>query len=121
MHLSQLNIGRTLGAMDSPVMAEFRASLDPINALAEGTPGFVWRLQPETGNATDIVFSEDPLELVNLSVWESVAARPGYALWWIPEGHIPSVGEAKARLAHYREHGATPYAYWFSQVFPAAE
>jgi hypothetical protein len=63
MQLAQVNIGRILAPMDSPVMAEFKANLDPINALAEATPGFVWRLQSDSGNATDIVYSEDPFEL----------------------------------------------------------
>ncbi len=143
MHLAQVNIGRILAPMDSPVMAEFKANLDPINALAEVTPGFVWRLQSDSGNATDIEYSEDPFELVNMSVWESIeslrdyvykshhleffkrraewfekATQPGYALWRIQAGHIPTVGEAKDRLDHYRRHGATQYAFWFSQPFP---
>ncbi len=123
-------------------MAEFKANLDPINALAEAAPGFVWRLQSDTGNATDIAYSEDPFELVNMSVWESIeslrdyaykslhlkffkrraewfekATQPTYALWWVPEGHIPTVVEAKDRLDHYRKHGATQYSFWFSQPF----
>ena len=146
MHLAQVNIGRILGRMDSPVMAEFKANLDPINALAEAAPGFVWRLQSDSGNATDIVYSEDPFELINLSVWESLeslrsyvykshhleffkrraewfekATRPTYALWWIERGHVPTVAEAKDRLEHYREHGASPYAFWFSQPYPEQE
>jgi hypothetical protein len=67
MHLAQVNIGRILAPMDSPLMSEFRANLDPINALAEAAPGFIWRLQSDSGNATDIVYSEDPFELVNMS------------------------------------------------------
>jgi hypothetical protein len=146
MHLAQVNIGRILGRMDSPVMAEFKANLDPINALAEAAPGFVWRLQSDFGNATDIVYSEDPFELINLSVWESLeslrsyvykshhleffkrraewfekATRPTYALWWIERGHVPTVAEARERLEHYREHGASPYAFWFSQPYPEQE
>lgn len=143
MHLAQVNIGRILAAMDSPVMAEFKANLDPINALAEGSPGFVWRLQSDSGNATDIVYSDDPFELINMSVWESIeslrgyvyqshhleffkrraewfekATQPAYTLWWIQAGHIPTVGEARDRLEHYRRYGATQYAFWFSQPFP---
>jgi len=143
MHLAQVNIGRILGPMDSPVMAEFKANLAPINALAEATPGFIWRLQSGSGNATDIVYSEDPLELVNMSVWKSMeslrgyvykshhleffkrraqwfelATQPTYALWWIHAEHTPTVAEAKDRLTHYRKHGATPYSFWFSQPFP---
>jgi hypothetical protein len=143
MHLAQVNVGRILAPMDSPVMAGFKMNLDPINALAEATPGFVWRLQSDSGNATDIVYSEDPFELINMSVWESMdslrgyvyrshhleffkrraewfekATQPTYALWWIQEGHIPTVTEAKDRLGHYRKHGATQYSFWFSQPFP---
>src|SRR5580658_5280321 len=68
-----------LAPMDSSVMAEFKANLDPINALAEATPGFVWRLQSDSGNATDIAYSEDPFELVNMSVWESIESLRDYA------------------------------------------
>ena len=143
MHLAQVNIGRILAPMDSPVMAEFKANLDSTNALAEAAPGFIWRLQSDSGNATDIVYSEDPFELVNMSVWESLeslrgyvykshhfeffrrraewfekATLPTYALWWIQVGHIPTVAEAKDRLNHYRNHGATQYSFWFSQPFP---
>ena len=124
-------------------MAEFKANLDRINTLAEATPGFVWRLQSDSGNATDIVYSEDPLLLVNMSVWESIdalrgyvykslhveffkrraewfekATQPTYALWWIQKEHIPTVAEAKDRVDHYRKHGATPYSFWFSKPFP---
>ena len=143
MHLAQVNIGRILAPMDSPVMAEFKANLDPINALAEAAPGFIWRLQSDSGNATDLVYSEDPFELVNMSVWESMeslrgyaykshhleffkrraewfekATQPTYALWWIQAGHIPTVSEAKDRLNHYRKQGATQYSFSFSQPFP---
>lgn len=133
MHLAQVNIGRILGAMDSPVMAEFVANLDPINAL-------------DNGNATDMVFSEDWLKIVNLSVWESIdtlhtyvykshhldffrkraqwfekATQASYALWWIPKGHTPRVAEAKDRIEHYRKHGATAHSFWFSKPFPDPE
>jgi hypothetical protein len=143
MHLAQVNIGRIVAPMDSPAMAEFKANLDPINALADATPGFVWRLKSDSGNATDIICSEDAFELINMSVWESIESLRGYvykshhleffkrraewfqkatqatyALWWITEGHIPTVEEAKERLGYYREHGATQYSFWFSQLFP---
>jgi len=143
-HLAQINIARALHPMDDPRMAEFVSQLDPINALADTTPGFVWRLQSASGNATDVPYSDDPVVMVNMSVWESVDAlraytynsrhlgvfrdrsrwfekmeRPHYCLWWVPAGHIPSVAEGRERLEHYGEHGATPYAFWFSQLFPA--
>jgi hypothetical protein len=74
-HLAQLNIARALGPLDSPVMAEFVSQLDQINALADASSGFIWRLQ----DATDVQAYEDPLVLVNLSVWESVEALRDFA------------------------------------------
>ena len=142
--LAQINIGRLVAPIDDPKIAEFVAQLDPVNALADRAPGFVWRLQSASGNATDIIYDErDPSILVNMSVWESLEAlrnyayksdhmkvlrdrakwfvkmdKPIYCLWWIPAGHIPSVAEGRERLEHYQKHGATPYSFWFSQEFP---
>jgi len=143
-HLAQINIGRLIAPIDDPRIADFMAQLAPINALADCAPGFVWRLQTESGNATDVRFNDDPLVHVNMSVWESVEAlqdftyrsrhteplrdrakwfekmdKPHYCLWWIPAGHIPTVAEGRERLEHFQEHGATPYAFWFSEQFPA--
>ena len=142
-HLAQINISRLLAPLDDPKIAEFVAQLEPINALADKAPGFVWRLQSESGNATDIAYSDDPFVIVNMSVWESIgtlrefayksnhmqvfrdrakwfekAVKPGYCLWWIPAGHIPTVGEGRERLEHCQVHGATPHSFWFSQQFP---
>lgn len=124
-------------------MAGFVEQLDPINALADAAPGFVWRLQTEEGNATSIHAFEDDLMLVNMSVWESVEAladfvyRSGHiavmrrrrewaermpeayvVLWWIAAGEVPTVEEAKDRLEHLREHGPTPAAFTFKQRYP---
>ena len=73
-NIAQLNVARARAETDSPVLADFMAALDRINALADAAPGFVWRLQTESGNATDIRPSDDPLFLVNMSVWSSVDA-----------------------------------------------
>jgi hypothetical protein len=141
--LAQVNIGRLVAPIDDPRIAEFVAQLDPINALADQAPGFVWRLQSGSGNATDIPYNDDSSIMVNMSVWESLEAlrnyayksdhmkvlrdrakwfvkmdKPIYCLWWIPAGHIPSVAEGRERLEHYQKHGATPYSFWFSQEFP---
>ena len=126
--------------MDSPVMADFAAQLDPVNAIADGAPGFVWRLQDESGNATAIRTSNDDL-MVNMSVWESADALWDFVyasdhlavmrrrrewfermdlfmcLWWVPAGQLPDVAEAEARLEHLREHGPTPQAFTFKQRF----
>ena len=71
-HLAQLNIGRMLAAIDDPIMAEFVDNLDRINALADGAPGFVWRLQSDSGNATEFRPFADEMLIVNMSVWESL-------------------------------------------------
>ena len=145
-HLAQINIGRLIAPLDDPKIAGFVAQLDTVNALADSAPGFVWRLQSDSGNATDIAYSDDPFIIVNMSVWESVEAlqayaygprhigvfrdrarwfekmkEPNYCLWWVPEGHRPTVAEGRDRLVHYHRYGATPYAFWFSQRFPAPE
>ena len=142
-HLAQINIARLIAPLDDPRLADFVAQLDPINALAERSPGFVWRLKSDSGNATDIAYNDDPFVVVNMSVWESVEAlkkyvyasdhiapfrdrakwfeklgKPHYCLWWIPAGHKPTVAEGRERLEHYQKHGATEYAFWFSQLFP---
>ena len=144
-HLAQINIARLVAPIDDPRIAGFVSQLGPINALADSAPGFVWRLQSESGNATDVPFSDDPFVIVNMSVWESVEAlrdftyssrhielfrdrarwfekmdKPHYCLWWVPAGHIPTLEEGRERLRHFQEHGATPHAFWFSQQFPAA-
>src|SRR5688572_30194681 len=128
-------------------MAGFKNQLDPINALADATPGFVWRLQTEDGNATAVRPDDtDPLMAINMSVWESIESLQQYvyksdhvaplrdrrqwfqkidgpilALWWIPAGHIPTVAEAMAKLAHLKQHGPTREAFTFRAPFPASD
>jgi hypothetical protein len=142
MHLAQLNVGRLRAPMEDPQIDDFRNNLEPINALAEASPGYVWRLQDEHGDATGIKPFGDELEIVNLTVWESIEAladftyrtghvellrrrreffeapsQPIVCLWWIPEGTIPTVEDAIARLEHLREHGPTPTAFTFRHRF----
>ena len=142
-HLAQINIARLIAPLDDPRIADFVAQLDPVNALAERSPGFVWRLQSAEGNATDIPYDDDPFVIVNMSVWESVEAlkqftysgdhrqvfrerarwfekmtAPQYCLWWVPVGHVPTVSEGRERLEHYQKHGATEFAFWFNKLFP---
>lgn len=142
-HLAQLNVGRILAPIDSPQLADFVAGLDPVNALAEATPGFVWRLQTEDGDATAIRPFDDEMVLVNMSVWESLDALADFVyrsdhvqvmrrrrewfeptsdaflvLWWIPGGSIPSIADAQVRLEHLKLHGPSPRAFTFRQHFP---
>jgi hypothetical protein len=144
-HIAQLNVGLAKGEMDGPVMAGFAAELDRINGLADGSRGFVWRLQTEDGDATAIRPYENERMMVNMSVWESIdelrdfVYRSGHVevmrrrrewferlklylvLWWIPEGHVPGLEEAKDRLAHLERHGPTPYAFTFKASFPSPD
>lgn len=139
--LAQLNIASMKQPLESPGMADFVANLERINALAEASPGFVWRLQDEAGDATAIrPFGE--AVLVNLSLWRDVEALKDYVyksahaemlkrrnewfermgeahmvLWWVPIGHLPSVGEAAERLQLLREQGPTAQAFSFRQAF----
>ncbi len=146
-HLAQLNIGRLRASTDDPLVAEFMDALDEINALAEASPGFVWRFQTDEGNATAERPFEDDTILVNFSTWASVEALADYVyrsdhtaylrrrgewfermdeiysvLWWVPEGHEPTVDEAIERLEHLRSHGPSPHAFTFRHRFgPDAE
>ena len=143
-HLAQVNIGRLRAPVDAPQTEAFMAALDPINALADTATGFVWRLQTDEGNATSVPFNDDPMVIMNMSVWESIDALSDFvyrtahthvlrrraewfhrsveaylALWWVPVGHRPSVEEAAARLDTLRANGPTPYAFTFRERFPA--
>jgi hypothetical protein len=142
-HLAQVNIARTVAPLESPVMAGFVAKIEEFNALADRSPGFVWRFQGESGNATYLRPYADERIIFNLSVWQSPDALKAYvyrtghadlvrqrqqwfehseqavfALWWIPAGQLPTVDEAKARLEHLRTHGPTAHAFTFRQPFP---
>jgi hypothetical protein len=144
--IAQLNVGVIRGPMDSPVMAEFAANLDRINALADRSPGFVWRLQTEDGNATALRPFEDENLLLNMSVWRDLESLSEYVyrsahaeilrrrrewfermskaylvLWWVPVGHRPSIEEGVAKLEWLREHGPTPEAFTFRKAFPSPD
>lgn len=146
-HLAQINIAAMLAPLDSPIMEGFVSRLNEINSLGEQTPGFVWLLKSDDGqDATAIRPFEDDRIIVNMTVWESIEALyqfayysnhvevyrkrtdwfekmsiPTVTLWWIPAGHIPTVEEAKERLAYIEQHGATPYAFTFKQRFTVEE
>jgi hypothetical protein len=142
--LAQINIGRARAAIDTPLMAGFVARLDEINALAETSPGFVWRLKTDEGNATTLQPYEDERILINMSVWASPEHLKQFvyrsmhaevmrqrkewferfhdayqALWWIPHGYIPTIAEAKERLQYLQLHGPSEFAFSFTQLFPA--
>lgn len=143
-HLAQVNIARLKAPLEDPLLAGFVARLDEINALADRSPGFVWRLQTSAGNATYLRPYDDERILFNLSVWRTLEDLRAYvyrsahvevmrlrqewferfegayvALWWVPAGHVPSVDEAKQRLAHVEAKGPTPFAFTFKAPFPS--
>ncbi|HET7517846.1 MAG TPA: DUF3291 domain-containing protein [Actinomycetes bacterium] len=142
-HLAQVNIATLRAPLDGPELAGFVAQLEPVNALADRSPGFVWRLQTEDGDATAIRPYEDDRVMVNLSVWASFEALrsfvyatrhmevmrhrrqwfsrmadPYLALWWLPAGTIPTVAEAKDRLELLASQGPTAGAFTFRVPFP---
>ena len=141
-HLAQLNVARAKAPVDDPSMAEFMNALDHVNALAEASPGYVWRLQDDAGNATAIRPFDDPTILVNLTVWESLETLKAFAykgehgdyfrrraewfesegrgvvLWWVEAGHLPDTTEALSRLALLRANGPGPLAFTFGSVSP---
>jgi len=143
--LAQLNIARLRAPLDSPMLADFVANLDHVNALAEGAPGFVWRLKDEAGNATSFESPFGEGVIVNLSVWRDAKSLHEFAfqsehvqymrrrrewfeklaeayaaLWWIPAGHRPDVAEASRRLDHLRRNGPTPEAFTFREALASA-
>jgi len=146
-HVAQVNMGKIRFPLDDPRMQGFMSRLDDVNALADGSPGFVWRLQTNEGNATYFrPYPEDDRILLNMSVWETIEALRHYAyktvhaevirnrsdwfekfsgvylaLWCVPAGHIPSIDEAKKRVAYLEAHGPTQFAFTFKQAFEPDE
>ncbi|WP_225827744.1 DUF3291 domain-containing protein [Streptomyces naphthomycinicus] len=145
-HLAQLNVATLLHPLDDPRTAPFVEMLGPVNAAADGAPGFVWRLVEDgAADATALRPAGDDV-IVNLTVWETPAAlwdftyRSGHleamrrrrewfarhveahlVLWWVPAGHLPTVGEALERLADLRANGPSPRAFTFASSYTAAE
>ncbi len=139
MHLAELNIGRLVAPTDDPRVKDFMDNLDRINGLGKRMPGFVWMMEgsgePGTGN-TENNIGDDPQFVANLSVWEDaqsletfvwgtihkqfyerkaewfeVMGQQHFVMWWIEEGHTPTMDEAMARLAHLQTHGDSDFAF----------
>ena len=144
MHLAELNIARLKHDLDDPRVADFVNNLDLVNGIAERSPGFVWRYKDDTGAATDTRVLDDPRVIVNLSVWETVADLEAFVwktvhkrfyelrdewfqvmehmhftMWWVPEGHKPTVEEAMARLEHHNTNGSTDHAFGWEHLTDA--
>ncbi len=142
--LAQINIATTRYPLDSAEMKEFVDALEHINALAESSPGFVWRLTGDDNNATEFRPFNDDRIIVNMSVWSDPESLKNYVynsvhtdylrrrkewftimreaytvLWWVESGHMPSIEEAKAKLESLRVNGSTVAAFAFREPFPA--
>jgi heme-degrading monooxygenase HmoA len=141
--LAQVNIALPREPLDVPLLADFVTALAPVNAAADSSPGFVWRLATDEGNATAVRAFGDERLIVNLSVWESLEALRAFVygqrahrdvlrhrrewferlgestvvLWWVPAGHRPSIAEAEQRLAALHADGPTPAAFSFRESF----
>jgi hypothetical protein len=141
--LAQVNVARMREPLDHASMREFVDGLEPINAIADASPGFVWRLQTAEGDATALRVFDDDMTIVNMSVWDSIEALRTFvfrthhadylrrrsawferlddaptALWWIPAGTTPTVDDAKARLELLRDRGPSPDAFSLHEPFP---
>jgi len=143
--LAQLNVAAMKASLDSPELKDFVDNLDRINALAESSPGFIWRLKGDGNDATSLRPLGDNV-LVNMSVWRDVAALKDYvyksahsevmrrrrewftrmadaylALWWVPKGHEPTVAEAVAKLLQLRQQGPSSDVFTFGEAFSAPD
>ncbi|MEU8803388.1 DUF3291 domain-containing protein [Spirillospora sp. NPDC048819] len=145
-HLAQFNVAALNFPLDDPRMADFVAMLEPVNALADAAPGFVWRLTEEgEPDATGMRPAGEDV-IINFSVWESSEALWDFVyrsahletmrrrrewfrrhvdahavLWWVPAGYIPTVEEGLERLALLREEGPSPSAFTFASAYTAGE
>jgi Domain of unknown function (DUF3291) len=140
-HLAQINVGQARHHMDDERMVGFTSRIEAINAVADRAPGFVWRLQSESGNALDIFVSDDPQFQINVSVWENLESLEHFvwktahakvysgkaawfehqqiavtAFWWVPIGHTPTTDEAMARLQHLRDHGPSTTSFGWESL-----
>lgn len=146
MQLAELNIGRLVAPTDDPQVADFMNNLDKINGMGKRMPGFVWMMEgsgaPGTGN-TDAKIDGDPLFVSNLTVWEDfeslstfvyktlhakfmdrkaewfeVLDQRHFVMWWVEDGHQPTLDEALARLQHLQDNGDSAHAFgwaWMRQ------
>jgi heme-degrading monooxygenase HmoA len=145
-HLAQANVAYALADHDDPRMAEYMARLDEMNQLADHSDGFVWRYLTDSRDAAQREFA-DRRVLFNMSVWVSIEALHAYtyrtahaevyasrrqwfsetkavvgghalAMWWVREGELPTVADAKERMAAITAEGPSERAFTFKQRFP---
>jgi hypothetical protein len=143
-HLAEFNISRLKAPLDDPSMREFVDFLAPVNAFADGSPGFVWRLDAGDGVGSTYLppSYDDPMVITNLTVWTDLeslrvfsnetvhryflqsrrkwfdrVAGKHVVLWWVPAGQIPTLDEAKAKLRLLEKRGPSATAFTFHDAF----
>ena len=140
-HLAQVNVAKRLAPLDDPIMQDFINNLDKINAIADSSDGFIWRLQDEDKDEAESIFQDDSL-IINMSIWENLDSLFNYtynsghievfkrkkewfskmkmmhmAFWYVPEGYEPTFQDAKDHLDYLNIHGDTPFAFSFKSKF----
>lgn len=146
MQLAEINIAKLTHDIDHPAVAGFANNLDRVNAIAERMDGFIWRHKDDSGNATDTQIAADPRVIVNVSVWRDAPALEGFvwgtlhkqfyanrdkwftaieqmkfAMWWVEDGHYPTIEEATARLTHLDTHGPSDHAFGWEYLTEATQ
>ncbi len=141
-YVAQANVALGRAPLTDPLMKGFVEQLEYINSVADRSPGFIWRLQTEDGDATAIHVFNNPLIIFNMSVWASIENlydyvyrsdhlgplkarrewfgkldRPHSVLWWIPASSLPDVAEGERRLNLLRDNGPGPEGFTFTQLF----
>ncbi|MEO6454562.1 MAG: DUF3291 domain-containing protein [Ginsengibacter sp.] len=141
--IAEINIARMKGVnINDPVMKEFVDNLDRVNALAESSAGFVWRLKDDTNNATSINPYNDEQVIINVSVWQNIESLENFmyksfhsgflkrrkawfqlfgkaytAMWWIPKSHLPTIDEAVEKLDYLQKNGASEKVFDFRKKY----
>ena len=142
--LAEINIARMKGVdINDPIMQEFVDNLDKVNAVAESSNGFVWRLKDDNNNATSLNPYDDEQVIINISVWETIETLEHFmyktfhteflkrrkewfqtfgkaytAMWWIEEGKYPTMQEAVDKLGYLQKNGASIVVFDFKHKFP---
>ena len=144
-YLAQVNVGRIRAPLDDPMMADYIALRPIIDALARRSPGFIWRRNGAGSKAKETDLYDDQMIIANISVWATLEdyynfvyksqhlevlnrrsewfqpfEGPFHAMWWVPQGHLPTAEEARERLEYLRSYGETPYAFSFAKTFSAS-
>jgi len=140
-HLAELNIARLRYDIDDPRVADFVNNLNRVNAVAERSPGFVWRLKEDADTSVAMMPDADPMVIPNLSVWTDVSSlenfvfktvhkriydrraewfefmdKMHFVMWRVAAGHRPTLEEALARLDYLNANGSSDHAFGWDHV-----